>query len=212
MLHAGETKSVVKAKEDEVRQKLSEERSWAGSSGTIPVRLNFSSIAFPEGLREMSHADHEGAVPFAIAMKNDCRRHGPVAVPCLGPPFLLFPSRDMFVHLYPAGSLCEQGIPLPNFEHYLSTPEGVKKSKAHSCMVFAAASSVLFVPAGMLATLVFHKELPKKTKSSDAIEMASAVLAPFPATSLLAKLSASVRSALLTWNTDATSEKKQAMW
>ena len=128
----------------------------------------------------------------------------------MGVPALFQPMRDVFAHVFPASILVDSGIPVPDFEHFVATPEGSKKIKHSSSVMLVQKGSILFVPAGHMLTFVFVDAQSKSGgKSSSAhAEIASLVLVPLPIKKLIKEMQSNVRVAPRSWFADATREKK----
>lgn len=164
-------------------------------------------------IKELVAADHPGSKAWLIAMRSHAKRHGPVALPSAGPPLLIFPRRDMFVHIMPAQVLCDQGLPVQNFEHYISTPEGTKQVNMLGSTLFLQLSSCLFLPAGYFVTAVFHKDLQKKKGGAEeSYIFGFALVIPLPFKSQLDAMPPNVKRAFRQWHISTTKEHKKQMW
>ena len=198
----------IRIKEDALLQKLGEEQKWHGVVGDVSgCSLDLAHVPFKNGLDTFVEADHVGAQPWLAAMKKNTRRHGPTAVPSPGVPMLIVPRKSLFVHCYPCEALCEKGIPLQNYEHYLATPDGCIDVKKLGVMALVNKGCLFYIPAGFVVHLVFYGAQEKKAKNLD-IEMASCILAPLPFKKKLDLLSKNAKSALLSWHKSSTKDKK----
>ena len=119
---------------------------------------------------------------------------------------LIVPRKTLFVHRYQREALCDKGIPLQNYEHYIATPDGCIDVKKLGVTVLVN-SGCLYVPAGYIVHLVFRGALDRKTKNLD-IELASCLLAPLPFKKKLELLSENVKPALLSWHKSSTKDKQ----
>ena len=152
-----------------------------------------------------------GCRPWVVAMKKNAKRFGPISLPSPGPA-CLFAARDktVYVHMFPAEKLIEQGISVKNYEHFAGTPEGAKLLKTSSHTIMVPADCIVFIPAGHIVAACFYKAPEKKGK--DNIDMACAVLAPIPFATSLGGMSEPLKKALLQWHEDQTKEKTMTMW
>ncbi len=113
----------IRSQEDALLHKLGEEQKWHGVVGDVTgFSLYLRHVPFKNGLDTFVEEDLVGAQPWLDAMKKNMRRHGPTAVLSPAVPMLIVPRKALFVHCYPCEALCEQGIPLQNYEHYIATP------------------------------------------------------------------------------------------
>ena len=119
-------------------------------------------------------------------------------------------NKTVYVHVFPAEKLIEQGISVKNYAHFAGAPEGAKLLKTSSHTIMVPADCIVFIPAGNIVATCFYKAPEKKGK--DKIDMACAVPAPIPFAASLDGMSEPLKKALLQWHEDATKEKTITMW
>ena len=113
---------------------------------------------------------------------------------------------------FPASPLIETGIPLKSYEHYVSTPCGIKEIKERSFTLYLPANSVCFVPAGFLIGACYYKSPEKKASNKVPVDIGTLMVVPMPILSQITALGVPTQKAMKAWHDDATKENKSQMW
>ena len=205
-------KDGYKMKEDSLGAHLTENTKLHGSVGAVDYGLDYMTLNVPEELKAFTAADHAGCRPWIVGMRQNFKRHGPLALPSPGPPVLVTASKAVIVHCYPASSLVDIGIPVGNYEHFVSTPDGQKAIRSASITIILQPGCFFYVPAGHLMSIVWYRPLEKKAKQEATMEFAFCSITPMPFEKSLKELPANTKTALLQWHRHQAQEKKIDMW
>ena len=208
--HTKEFGDMLRASEEALSAKLSEELKWHGVVTLVKAPIDAKQFF----LGDVS-PDLDGAVlyPWIVCSRPNTKRSGPTALPSPGVPCLISSrTHDIIVHASFADDVLAAGMHLQNYDRFCSSDEGRAHLSTTAYTAVLPKDAVAYIPPGCVFQTTWHQEPTKKKTKEEEVFSSLMVFPMVMGMDLLDKLPSNVKTALNQFNVDALAKKTQDMW